>query len=31
MPFMAVYLTIIELVKDGYLEYDGERLKKKNV
>ena len=22
MPFMAVYMTIIELVKDGYLEPD---------
>lgn len=31
MPFMTVYLTIIELVKDGYLEYDKEGLKKKDV
>lgn len=31
MPFMTVYLTIIELVKDGYLQYDGEGLKKKDV
>ena len=31
MPFMTVYLTIIELVKDGYLKYDGEGLKKHNV
>ena len=28
MPFMTVYLTIIELVKDGYLKpdaFDGEK------
>lgn len=31
MPFMTVYLTIIELIKDGYLEYDGKELKVRNV
>lgn len=31
MPFMTVYLTIIELIKDGYLEYDGKELKGRNV
>ena len=31
MPFMTVYLTITELIKDGYLEYDGEQLIKKDV
>ena len=31
MPFMTVYLTITELIKDGYLEYDGKELKGRNV
>ena len=31
MPFMTVYLTIVELIKDGYIKYDNARIIKKDV
>ena len=31
LPIMVVYLTIIELVKDGYIKYDNARIIKKDV
>lgn len=29
MPFMSIYIAITELIKDEYIEYDGEHLIKK--
>lgn len=31
MPIMVVYLTIVELIKDGYIKYDNAMLVKKDV
>jgi hypothetical protein len=30
MPYMTIFLAIIQLAKDGYINYDGERIYKVN-